>query len=102
MKIHQLRNATIIVEIGPNRILIDPMLSPKNMLPPLRIFGARQRNPLVELPGSAAAALESVTHCLITQVTSIIWIVRQKNGYETGRFLSSARRTMLTICLNAD
>lgn len=66
MKIHQLRNATIIVEIGPNRILIDPMLSPKNALPPLRVFGARQRNPLVELPDSAATALESVTHCLIT------------------------------------
>jgi len=66
MKIHQLRNATIIVEIGPNRILIDPMLSPKNALPPLRVFGARQRNPLVELPSSAATALESVTHCLIT------------------------------------
>ncbi|MFM0617368.1 MBL fold metallo-hydrolase [Paraburkholderia nemoris] len=66
MKIHQLRNATIIVEIGFNRILIDPMLSPKNALPPLRVFGARQRNPLVELPGSAATALESVTHCLIT------------------------------------
>lgn len=66
MKIHQLRNATIIVELGPHRILVDPMLAPKNALPPLRIFGARQRNPLVELPGSAATALESVTHCLIT------------------------------------
>lgn len=66
MHIHQLRNATIILELGPNRVLVDPMLAPKNALPPLRLFGARQRNPLVELPGSAAAALESVTHCLIT------------------------------------
>ncbi|AYC33662.1 MBL fold metallo-hydrolase [Pseudomonas cavernae] len=66
MKIHQLRNATIIVEFGPNRILIDPMLAPQNALPPLRIFGTRQRNPLVELPASTAPALESITHCLIT------------------------------------
>ncbi|MDF3888090.1 MBL fold metallo-hydrolase [Cupriavidus basilensis] len=66
MKIHHLRNATIIVEFGPNRILIDPMFAPKNALPPLRVFGARQRNPLVDLPESAATALESVTHCLIT------------------------------------
>lgn len=66
MKIHQLRNATIIVEFGTYRILVDPMLAPKNALPPLRVFGARQRNPLVELPGSTATALESVTHCLIT------------------------------------
>ena len=66
MHIHQLRNATIIVELGPHRILIDPMLARKNGLPPLRLFGARQRNPMVELPESAAQALESVTHCLIT------------------------------------
>ncbi|RON09282.1 Zn-dependent hydrolase [Pseudomonas brassicacearum] len=66
MKIHQLRNATIIVELGPHRILIDPMLARKHALPPLRIFSARDRNPLVELPGSAITALESVTHCLIT------------------------------------
>lgn len=30
------------------------------------MFGARQRNPLVELPVGARAAQESVTHCLIT------------------------------------
>jgi L-ascorbate metabolism protein UlaG (beta-lactamase superfamily) len=66
MRIHQLRNATIIVEFGPHRILIDPMLAPKNRLPPLRIFRARQRNPIVELPESTEQALGSVTHCLIT------------------------------------
>lgn len=63
MKIHQLRNATIILEIGDHRILVDPMLAPKGALPPLRLFHARQRNPLVELPESSAAALAAVTHC---------------------------------------
>ncbi|ALN18433.1 Zn-dependent hydrolase [Ectopseudomonas mendocina] len=66
MKIQQLRNATIIVEFGQHRVLVDPMLSRQGALPPLRLFGARQRNPLVELPVGARAALESVTHCLIT------------------------------------
>lgn len=66
MNIHQLRNATLILELGPHRVLVDPMLAPKHALPPLRLFGARQRNPIVELPDSAAGALESVTHCLIT------------------------------------
>jgi len=66
MKIHQLRNATIILEFGSQRILVDPMLARKGALPPLRVFGARQRNPLVELPDSASAALDLVTHCLIT------------------------------------
>lgn len=66
MKIQQLRNATIILEFGSYRVLVDPMLAPKDALPPLRVFGARQRNPLVELPEPAATALESVTHCLVT------------------------------------
>ncbi|WP_296270857.1 MBL fold metallo-hydrolase [Pseudomonas sp. UBA6323] len=66
MKIRQLRNATIIVEFGQHRVLVDPMLARRDALPPLRLFGARQRNPLVELPNGAWAELESVTHCLIT------------------------------------
>ncbi|WP_256667310.1 MBL fold metallo-hydrolase [Pseudomonas sp. ANT_J28] len=66
MKIRQIRNATIILEFGLTRILVDPMLAPKGALPPLRLFGARLRNPLVDLPESTANALESVTHCLIT------------------------------------
>lgn len=66
MQIRQIRNATIIIEIGANRILVDPMMARKGALPPLRLFGARQRNPIVELPDSAAAALDAVTHCLIT------------------------------------
>ena len=66
MKIQQIRNATIILELGSQRILVDPMLAAKGTRPPLRLFGARQRNPLVELPAGTAAALESVSHCLIT------------------------------------
>lgn len=66
MNIQQIRNATIILELGPQRILVDPMLAPKGALPPLRLFGARQRNPLVELPAGTTSALETVTHCLIT------------------------------------
>lgn len=66
MKIQQLRNATIIVEFGPHRILVDPMLARQGTLPALRLFSARQRNPLVDLPVSARSALQDVTHCLIT------------------------------------
>jgi L-ascorbate metabolism protein UlaG (beta-lactamase superfamily) len=67
MKITQLRNATILVEFGSYRILVDPMLAAQGALPPLRFLdGQRQRNPLVELPPVADAALASVTHCLIT------------------------------------
>lgn len=66
MKITQLRNATAIVHIGAYRILIDPMLAPKGALPPLKFLGQRDRNPIVELPPVTDAALDKVTHCLIT------------------------------------
>ncbi|WP_152223298.1 MBL fold metallo-hydrolase [Pseudomonas sp. SCB32] len=66
MKIQQIRNATIVLELAGHRILVDPMLAPKGALPPLRVLAARQRNPLVELPEEAEQALEAVTHCLIT------------------------------------
>lgn len=67
MRITQLRNATLIVHIGEHHILVDPMLAPKGALPPLRLFdGKRERNPTIALPDVADAALESVTHCLLT------------------------------------
>ena len=67
MHITQLRNATIIIHAGTRHILVDPMLAPKDALPPLRLFdGKRLRNPLVELPAITGGALEQVTHCLIT------------------------------------
>jgi L-ascorbate metabolism protein UlaG (beta-lactamase superfamily) len=67
MRITHLRNATIILHIGPYNILVDPMLARKDALPPLRFFVRRRlRNPTVELPANADAALAGVTHCLIT------------------------------------
>ena len=66
MKITQLRNATVVLEIGVHRILVDPMLAPKNALPPLKFRDRRRRNPTVDLPAGAASVLESATHCLIT------------------------------------
>ena len=67
MKITQLRNATIIVQLGRYHILVDPMLAQQGELPILRLFdGRRLRNPIVGLPAVTITALESVTHCLIT------------------------------------
>lgn len=66
MKIQQLRNATIVLHLGPHRVLVDPMLADKHALPPLRLFGPTQRNPTVALPDMATEALATATHCLIT------------------------------------
>lgn len=66
MKITQLRNATLIVEFGEVRLLVDPMLAAKGQLPTLKYLARRRRNPLVELPENADEHLQGVTHCLIT------------------------------------
>lgn len=67
MKITQIRNATIIVEFGETRILVDPMLARAGRIPALKYFTRRRRrNPLVDIPEKGRAALEAVTHCLIT------------------------------------
>ncbi len=67
MKITQLRNATILVDVGPYSLLVDPMLAPAGALPTLKWFTARRRrNPLVDLPAGSDTALERATHALIT------------------------------------
>jgi len=67
MRITQIRNATILVQLGAHRILVDPMLSAQGALPTLKYFThKRRRNPTVELPRGTEALLESVSHCLIT------------------------------------
>ena len=67
MKIHHLRNATLVIESGEKYILVDPMLGARGSLPPFSRFRfTALRNPLVDLPPGAGSVLAKVTHCLIT------------------------------------
>jgi L-ascorbate metabolism protein UlaG (beta-lactamase superfamily) len=67
MKLHHLRNATALLQLGPHRLLIDPMLSAPGVMPGFKMFGGgRRRNPLVPLPPSAEQALLSATGAIIT------------------------------------
>ena len=51
MKIHHLRNAAMVIESGNHHILVDPMLSDKDRLPPFARWRHRPRpNPTVSLP----------------------------------------------------
>lgn len=70
MKVHHIRNATMVIESGNNFILVDPMLSKKGELgPPLTYFRFKpQRNPIVDLPDNAMAIIKKTTHCLITHL----------------------------------
>lgn len=67
MKIHHLRNATMIIEAGNQFILVDPMIGPKATLPTFTFFRFKaKRNPIAPFPDNAALLLEKVTHCIIT------------------------------------
>lgn len=50
MQITQIRNATVIIEYGGKRFLIDPMLGAKGSFAPFPFTGNKYRNPIVELP----------------------------------------------------
>jgi len=67
LKIHHLRNATMILETEKDVILIDPMLGDQGIMPPFTLFRHKaKRNPTVPLPKNSKLILEKVTHCLIT------------------------------------
>lgn len=67
MKIYHIRNATMVLELGAQRLLVDPMLSDRGALPSFKMVGAdRRRNPIVALPEGAWAELEGCTGVLLT------------------------------------
>ncbi len=67
MKIHHIRNATLVIETKTNVILVDPMLGDKGTQLPFSLFRFKARkNPIVPLPENCNSILEKVTHCLIT------------------------------------
>jgi L-ascorbate metabolism protein UlaG (beta-lactamase superfamily) len=67
LKIHHLRNATMVIETEKDVILVDPMLGAIGILPPFTFIRFRaKRNPTVALPEKCNTILERVTHCIIT------------------------------------
>jgi L-ascorbate metabolism protein UlaG (beta-lactamase superfamily) len=69
MKLHHLRNATLVIETDQHVILIDPMLGKRKTIPPFTIFRYKpKRNPLVALPKNSRDILSRVTICLITHL----------------------------------
>lgn len=69
MKIHHIRNATFVIEIGAHYILVDPMLGKTGFMPPFAFIRfKRNRNPTVNLPENYESILNKVTCCLITHL----------------------------------
>ncbi len=70
MRIHHLRNATMIIETSDKVVLIDPMIGSRGTAaPPFAFFRFRpQRNPIIDLPEGAMEMVNKTTHCLVTHL----------------------------------
>ncbi|MEO6175876.1 MAG: MBL fold metallo-hydrolase [Flavobacterium circumlabens] len=69
MRLHHLRNATLVIETEKHVILIDPMLGKRKTIAPFTLFRYKpKRNPLTALPKNSRDILSKVTHCLITHL----------------------------------
>jgi len=67
MRVHHIRNATLILHLGGQRLLVDPMLGAVGSGIGFHLFrGQYRRNPVVPLPSKAEAVLATVTGAVIT------------------------------------
>jgi L-ascorbate metabolism protein UlaG (beta-lactamase superfamily) len=76
MKIHFIRHATFILEIGGVKFLVDPMLSPKDAMDPVKVSRNDTRIPMVELPLSKEALqkeLASIDAVIVTHTHRDHW-----------------------------
>ena len=74
MNIHQIRNATIVVEYAGKKFLIDPMLAGKGTYPPFPNAPRQdQKNPLVSLPTSIDNIIQNIDAVIVTHLHYDHW-----------------------------
>jgi L-ascorbate metabolism protein UlaG (beta-lactamase superfamily) len=74
MKIHQIRNATMVVQYAGKKFLIDPMLSEKGTYPPFPNSPRQdQTNPLVSLPTSIDNIIQNIDAVIVTHLHLDHW-----------------------------
>jgi L-ascorbate metabolism protein UlaG (beta-lactamase superfamily) len=74
MNIHQIRNATMVVEYAGKKFLIDPMLSEKGTYPPFPNSPRQdQHNPLVSLPTSIDNIIQNIDAVIVTHLHLDHW-----------------------------
>jgi L-ascorbate metabolism protein UlaG (beta-lactamase superfamily) len=68
MDLTLVRNATLRLEMGGRRLLVDPMLDPADARPPIADTPDPRPNPLVELPRTTAELVEALDAVLVTHL----------------------------------
>lgn len=90
LKIRLLRHATLIIEINGKRILVDPMLSPKDKLDPVQNCGNDIKFPMVELPISKSELthlLSEVNVVIVTHLHRDHWDVTAQNLIDKNKLI---------------
>jgi L-ascorbate metabolism protein UlaG (beta-lactamase superfamily) len=73
MRLRLIRHATLWVEYGGHKLLVDPMLSEVGTQPPIDNSPNQRANPLVPLPVPAKELLEGVQGVLVTHIHRDHW-----------------------------
>jgi L-ascorbate metabolism protein UlaG (beta-lactamase superfamily) len=68
MRLTLVRNATLLVEIGGRRLLVDPLLAEAGAYPPIENTPNPRRNPLVPLPSSPEEIVAGLGGVLVTHL----------------------------------
>jgi L-ascorbate metabolism protein UlaG (beta-lactamase superfamily) len=68
MTVTLVRHATLLLEVGGRRILVDPMLRAAGTTPPIENTPNPVRNPLVELPLPAVQVVAGIDGCIVTHL----------------------------------
>jgi L-ascorbate metabolism protein UlaG (beta-lactamase superfamily) len=68
MDLTLVRNATLRLEMGGRRLLVDPMLDPAGARPPIADTPSPRPNPLVELPLTTAELVDRLDAVLVTHL----------------------------------
>ncbi len=63
-----IRHATSIIKIDNKEILIDPMLSAKDSLPPVKLANNKLKNPRIELPFNSDSIVKNIDYLLLTHL----------------------------------
>jgi L-ascorbate metabolism protein UlaG (beta-lactamase superfamily) len=68
MRVTLVRNATLLLEIGGRRVLVDPALDPAGAQPPVENTANPKANPLVPLPRPAGELVHNLDGVLVTHL----------------------------------
>lgn len=68
MHLRLIRNATLRLELGGCKLLVDPMLDPAGARPPVEDTENARRNPLVELPEPPEIVIAGIDAVLVTHL----------------------------------